>query len=134
MSIKRIPLVPLQKAIYADLLQYQTTPVYDDVPHNAKLPYITLGSFTCKNNGAKNTEISDVTLQIHIWSEYSGKAEVNEIANDVIAVLSAVPMDLSADNFKTMIQEIDFFEAFPEESAGYHGVITFVAKIQNLGG
>lgn len=134
MSIKRIPLVPLQKAIYAALFQYQTTPVYDDVPHDAKLPYITLGAFTCKNNGAKNTEISDVTLQIHVWSEYSGKAEVNEIANDVITVLAAVPVDLSADKFKVMSQGIDFFEAFPEDEAGYAGVITFVSKIQNLGG
>lgn len=131
--MKRIPLIALQKGIYSALTQYQTTPVYDDVPEDAPLPYITLGAFTCKDNGSKAVDVTDVSLQIHVWSEYNGKAEVNEIANDVITVLSTVKIDLSADNFNMIGQDIDFFEAFPEEEYGYHGVITLTAKIQNLG-
>lgn len=129
---KRIPLISLQTALYQMLTQYQTTPVYDDVPEDAVLPYITLGSFTCKPNGAKLTDISDVTIQIHIWSGYSGKSEVNEIANDIITVLQSVPIDLSTDDYNALEQSIDFFEAFPEEIAGYHGVLTLNVKIQNI--
>jgi len=132
--VRRIPLNALQKAIYSALTQYQTAPVYDDVSESATPPYITLGAFTCKANGSKAVDISDVSLQLHIWSQYNGKAEVNEIANDVINVLTAVPLDLSADGFRVMSQDIDFFEAFPEDEYGYRGVITFVAKIQNIGG
>lgn len=135
--MRRIPLIPLQKAIYEALqppVYEDGVPVYDDVPEDAALPYITLGGFTCKTNGAKQTDISDVSLQIHIWSEYEGKLEVNEIANDIITILSAVKLDLSADNFNVMSQGVDFFEAFPEEQYGYHGIVTLVAQIQNLGG
>ena len=134
MIIRRIPMITLQKGIYSILSRYQTTPVYDDVPSDAVLPYITLGAFTDKQTGNKTADIHDISLQIHIWSEYEGKKEVNEIANDITAVLTSWPLDLSAEGFNVMSQDVDFFEAYPEETAGYHGVITFVAKIQNLGG
>jgi len=124
----------LQKGVFSILSTKQTTPVYDDVPEEAVLPYITLGAFTDKQTGNKTTDIHDISLQIHIWSEYEGKKEVNEIADDVTAVLTSWPIDLSTENFNIMSQDVDFFEAFPEETAGYHGVITFIAKIQNLGG
>lgn len=124
----------LQRGVYKILMEKQTTPVYDDVPCEACLPYVTIGAFTCKNTGNKTADIADVSLQIHIWSEYSGKMEVNEIANDLTAVLTSWPIDLSHDEFNVMSQDIDFFEAFQEDEDGYHGVITFVAKIQNIGG
>ena len=134
MIIRRIPMDALQQGVYSVLSEKQTTPVYDDVPSGTAMPYITLGAFTCKNVGNKTTDISDISLQLHIWSEYSGKSEINEIANDVTAALTSWPIDLADAGFNVMAQDVDFFEAFPEDSGGYHGVITFVAKIQNLGG
>jgi len=131
--VRRIPLNALQKKIYELLTTGQTTPVYDDVPPDASFPYITLGAFTCKQNGAKSLDMSDVSLQIDIWSEYCGKAEVNGIMDDIATLLSACPIDLSDDNFKVISQDIDFAEAFPEDNFGYHGVLTLVCKIQNLG-
>jgi hypothetical protein len=132
--IRRIPMNALQKGVFFILSTKQTTPVYDDVPQDAALPYITLGAFTDKQVGNKTADIHDISQQIHIWSEYEGKKEVNDIANDVTAVLTSWPIDLSADDFNMMSQDVDFFEAFPEETDGYHGVVTFTAKIQNLGG
>jgi hypothetical protein len=132
--IRRIPMNALQKGVFGILSTKQTTPVYDDVPEGAVLPYITIGAFTDKQTGNKTADIHDISQQIHIWSQWEGKKEVNEIANDVMAVLTSWPIDLSADGFNMMSQDVDFFEAFPEETFGYHGVITFVAKIQNLGG
>lgn len=133
MIIKRIPMNALQKGVYSILSTKQTTPVYDDVPACAAMPYITIGAFTCKNAGNKTVDISDISLQLHIWSDYHGKAEVNGIANDVTTALTLYPLDLSNDNFNVMDQGVDFFEAFQEDEDGYHGVVTFVAKIQNLG-
>ena len=108
--------------------------VYDDVPDDAVCPYITLGAFTSKRGGSKDADVPDISQQIHIWSKYEGKAEVNEIAEDITAILTAIKLDLSAKKFKVIEQDIDMFEAFPEETTGYHGVLTLIAKIQNLGG
>jgi hypothetical protein len=130
--IRRIPMNALQKGVFSIISTKQTTPVYDDVPEDAVLPYITIGAFTCKQTGNKTADVYAISQQIHIWSAYEGKKEVNEIANDVTAVLTSWPIDLSEDSFNAMSQDVDFFEAFPEEIAGYHGIITFVAKIQNI--
>jgi hypothetical protein len=130
--IRRIPMNALQKGVFSIISTKQTTPVYDDVPEDAVLPYITIGAFTCKQTGNKTADVYGISQQIHIWSAYEGKKEVNEIANDVTAVLTSWPIDLSEDSFNAMSQDVDFFEAFPEEIAGYHGIITFVAKIQNI--
>jgi len=130
--MRRIPFNALQTGVYSLLSSGQTTPVYDDVPKEAKLPFITFGAFTCKKNGAKSIDISDVSLQIHIWSEYYGKSEVNGIADDIATVLASKRIDLSADNFNVIEQDVDFIEAFEEDEGGYHGVLTLVCKVQNL--
>ncbi len=134
MSVKRrIPLVAFQKALYDKLTAHQTTPVYDEVPDGAVAPYITMGEFTYKPVGAKDVDSGDATLQLHIWSDYNGKTEVNGIADDLVQVISAVTLDMSASGFKSISLDIDFFEAFPEDPEGYHGVLTIVGKTQNVG-
>ena len=137
MIIRRIPMNALQQGVYSILTEKQegddVFPVYDDVPEGASLPYVTIGAFTCKQTDNKMADIKDISLQLHIWSEYNGKSEVNRIADDITGILTAWPIDLSSSGFEVINQDVDFFEAFPEETAGYHGVVTFVSTIQNLG-
>ena len=132
--MRRIPMTALQTGLYNLLVSGQTTPIYDDVPEDAVMPYITIGAFTCKRVADKTSDIWDAAIQIHIWSDHNGKAEVNAIANDITTVLSSVMIDLSADKFNVVSQDVDFFESFPEGEFGYHGVLTTVINIQNLGG
>lgn len=129
--IRRVPIMALQKGLYKLLCAGQTTPVYDDVPKKAKPPFITIGAITVKPNGSKESSIFDCSVQLHIWSEYRGRSEVNSIMNDVSTVLSGYTMEIE-DNFAIIDQDIDFFEAFEEENYGYHGVVTLVVKIHDL--
>ena len=122
----------LQQSVHSVLTVNQDTVVYDDVPKDAVFPHITLGAFTWVPDKNKTVDWGRVSLQLHIWSEYSGKTEVNNIANDVTAVLTAWP--LSMPGFSVSEQDIEMFEAFPNEGGGYHGIVTFTAKIQNTGG
>lgn len=138
MIIRRIPMNALQQGVYSILTEKQegddVFPIYDDVPEGAALPYVTIGAFTCKRTGDKVSDINYISLQLHVWSEYNGKSEVNRIADDITNILTSWPIDLSVSGFSVINQDVDFFEAFPEETAGYHGVVTFVSTIQNLGG
>ena len=135
MSIKRrIPLYALIAEVYRVLSTFQNTcPIYDKVPPKAQLPYATIGEFTYKQVGSKDADMGNVSLQIHIWSIYEGKSEVNEIADDLTMVLTSYPLDLSQSHFFVMDQDIDTFESFADTVEGYHGILTFVAIIQNLG-
>ncbi|MDT8900398.1 DUF3168 domain-containing protein [Anaeroselena agilis] len=130
--MRRIPMTALQTGLFSLLSAGQTTPVYDDVPENAVLPYITIGAFTCKRLPDKTSDIWESSLQIHIWSDYNGKAEINAVANDIATVVSSASIE--APGFFVISQDVDFFEAFAEEEFGYHGVLTVVITIQNTGG
>lgn len=137
--MKRIPLNALQAGLYQLITQYasvingRVVPVYDDVPKGATLPYISFGAFTCRDKAEKTVDVSDVSLQIEIYSEYQGRKEVNEIANDLIAIFGVLKPDLTADGFQIIRQDSTMFESFTEaDFEGYRGVISYDAKIQNM--
>lgn len=131
---RRIPLIALQRAIYKRLTECQDVPVYDAVPDdvNARydLPCITFGAFTYKPDGTKQDDVAHVTLQLDVWSAESGRAEVQQITNDVVLLIEHGRLTLD-DEFEVVRQEIDFFEAFAEDPSGYHGVITLAADVLN---
>ena len=137
MLINRIPMCTFQRAVYALLTAYQTTPVYDDVGNtgaeDVDYPCVSFGAYRCEPNGAKDVVIFDVTLDLEIWSNYEGKKEINEIADDLAAVYTSYGLDLSGDGFIAVAQGIESLEAFPEEEHGYHGTLTVAAKIQYRG-
>ncbi len=130
--MKRIPLNALAKALYKRLTEHQDIPVYDDVTVEAKAPYITMGLFTCKDTGTKVNDICDASISLDIWSGYSGRKEVNSIANDIITLIQAAPFNDVGDGFRIMGTDVDFFESYAEEDYGYHGTITFIFKVQNM--
>ncbi len=136
--INRIPMTVFQTAVFKLLCEKQTTQIYDDVgPENGKdviYPCVSFGSYRCEPDGAKNAVIFNVTLNLEIWSEYEGKKEINEIADDLAAVYTAWTLDLSTEGFQVIDQGIEALEAFPEDEHGYHGTLAVTAKIQYLGG
>ena len=72
-----INLSSYQGAIYEELskLGYE---VYDEVPENAKFPYVVIGDI--EFNEAQNhfDDLLDISLNILIWSIWEGKKEVKE--------------------------------------------------------
>jgi len=46
--------------------------------------------------------------------------------------LQTKQIDLSEDEFTAIWQQVDFFEAYPEEETGYNGVISLVVLVQNM--
>lgn len=122
----------MQKALISYLTANEKVPVYDYVPETARPPFMTIGAFNCKEAGTKYEDMVEVTVQINIWSTYKGKFEINSIANRVIVLLQTKQIDLSEDEFLAVRQQVDFFEAYPEEETGYNGVISLIMLIQNL--
>lgn len=136
--ISRIPMMVFQEAVYELLSAKQGAKIYDDVgaANDEKIifPCVSFGPYKCEPNGGKNIVIFDVTLALEIWSEYEGKKEINEIADDLSAVYTAWHLKLEDKGFCVIDQGIESLEAFPEEEHGYHGTLTIAAKIQQIGG
>lgn len=131
----RLPIIALQKALFTLLTAHLTSPaipVYDDVPKDAALPYVTFGTATWRPTGTKDADIGDVGQPIEIWSEYKGKAEVIGIADKIVNILAKYAVNLSADEFMVIKSEIEGFEAPPKDDSGYHGTLSLFYKIQNI--
>jgi len=128
----QLPLNILQKKIYEILRDKQTTDVYDCVSSDATFPYIAFSDYEYEIDGSKTSAIFTITLEIEIWSDYAGKFVINGIAEDVIAVLTAWPVDLSVDGFNVLSKDVKSGAGRRQDEL-FYGVVRFVAKVQYIG-
>lgn len=129
----RLPNNAIQKAMLENLKKYlPDLAIYDFVPADAKVPFVTIGNMVTSDDDAKKLKRYKVDMQINVWSEYRGKYEVNHIAQQIINVLQnseTAELDLSADDFIHESIAITNYEAYPEEQYGYNGVIQTVLVV-----
>lgn len=128
--IKDIPQVPLRTALFKLLKDCQSHNVYGDVPESASLPYITLGAMAFRPVGNKTTVIWQATASIEVWSDGNQKREMNDILNDICVLLSYYGTGLEIEGYQVIDLDIDLVEAYPESTAGYHGTVTVIFKLQ----
>lgn len=93
----------LQKAVFAalttdtDILAQLGGPhVYDRVPADAQLPYITLGDGTWRDWSTSTEVGAEHDLRLHVWVRDGGRSVVRTIADTVHARLNdqALSLDL----------------------------------------
>lgn len=128
--IKDIPQVSLRTALFGLLKDGQAHHVYGDVPESASLPYITLGAMTFRPVGNKTVVIWQATAGIEVWADGNQKREMNDILNDICLLLSCYGTELGIEGYRVIGMELDLIEAYPETTAGYHGTVTVVFRLQ----
>lgn len=80
---KMINLSSYQGAIYEKLASLGYS-VYDEVPENAKFPYIVIGDIEFQEAQVHFEDTLDVSVNLLIWSIWEGKKEVNDISSNII--------------------------------------------------
>ena len=130
--MKRIPNIAITTALVKLLRENLDIPVTDHLDEESPLPYISIGAFSCEDNRTKVDDLLHCSLQLHIWSEYAGKKQVNDIAERVITILNTNDIDISADGFNIYDGRIAQYEAYEEEMYGYNGIISIDFNVQNL--
>lgn len=80
----------LQKDIYEALSEKYD--VYDVVNLDEKLPFIRIADYSFHKERDKACDILsyDIKQEIHIWSDYKGKKEINMLACDVVELLEDI--------------------------------------------
>ena len=78
-----INLSSYQSAIYEKLTSLGYN-VYDEVPENAKFPYVVIGDVEFQEAQWHFEDVLDVNLNLLIWSIWEGKKEVNDISSNII--------------------------------------------------
>jgi hypothetical protein len=82
----------LQRALYARLagdpvLVAAGCGVWDDVPEDAAMPYLTLGEAVEVPSSSHDRPGRQVLVTLHVWSRYRGMAEANAVAGRVVELL-----------------------------------------------
>lgn len=124
------PTWPLQQAIYTrlsgdtELVTTLGAAVYDFVPDSAPFPYVTIGDVTEAPNDTMGRTGRDMTVTVHIWSQYAGNKQVMQIADRVDDLLDRWAVTVTGWNATHMLQE--FFETFRDpDGKTRHGVARY---------
>lgn len=128
---RRMPFQALQKAVCELLKAYQSAPVYEYVTLNTKPPYLTFGDIHIADAGAKDAAIYAVEMELYAYSRAHTRREVNEMIDDAATILSSVGVDLDADGFTVVAQDIADANTSPSEVEGYTGRLLVSFQIQD---
>jgi len=120
----------LDGASITDYAGNSITGVFDDVPENTAYPYIRVGEETAIDSSAKDKDIFEHTLTIHIWSQYRGNRDIKEIMKQVHDVLHNSSLSVTGASMVNMRQE---FQTTLLEGDGItrHGVMRFRAVVSD---
>jgi len=105
--------------VFYDALNGNTTlPVYSMVPSKVD-DFIVIGDYTGVEDSAKDTWITDATIQIEFVKRYTGqgtKSEVNTDVNTVIGIIRAgFGTTLTMSGFNMTVSTIESTTDFVEE-------------------
>ena len=124
--------VELQEKLYA-LLSTLSYPVYDDVPKNAKCPYIKLGTNRGNDNSNKTNRAYKDYQYIDVFSEYRGKKEVMQIMKQVNDLLQNKTITLENEQAFLYLNSSEILEQKDAEGKYYHGILIYRIETQMKG-
>ena len=124
--------VELQEKLYA-LLSTLSYPVYDDVPKNAKCPYIKLGTNRGNDNSNKTNLAYKDYQYIDVFSEYRGKKEVMQIMKQVNDLLQNKTITLENMQAFLYLNSSEILEQKDAEGKYYHGILIYRIETQMKG-
>ncbi len=123
----------MQHALYTKLhgdavLMGMVTGVYDAVPQKTVLPYIVIGDGQCRGLAADAVNLSELALEIDVWSEATGRKTVLTILNRLFALLHLGTLTLSGYQLVALrCEQADALVA--EEATRVHGTMLIRATV-----
>lgn len=127
----------IQKAIYDKLSAGLAVSVYDDVPqpndggNPSNFPYVTIGEDVMAFDDTDTINAVDASITIHVWSRYSGRAEVKQLQNEIYDLLHRAELVAAGFNFVTITQE-SATTMLDADGLTRHGVQTFKILIEEI--
>lgn len=121
----RFALIPAQVAIRARLRADATLDtligadrILDGVPDNTPYPYVTFGEKNTKPWDVFGTDGNEDQITLYVWSQAKGDKEATDIGSRINELLHGYALDLSSDNFDTVLLQLDFADFGHREPDG----------------
>lgn len=107
--------------------------LYDAAPEDPAYPYLTYGAMRAEDISGDETPLSAHTLNLHVWSRYSGRKEAVQIIGLVSQALETEPVSL--DGAKLISANVVYTDIFKTPDARtLHGIlrINFVVQSETV--
>lgn len=119
-----LPLIAIQTAVFKTIKTKQDMPVMGAVTDKTPLPYITVDSVSAKPDNSKNSVGWRCSVNVNIWSSEHDKKKIYEALNDITTIFSVYGCNLDlGEAYEVTDCDISLAETFPEQTAGFHGLI-----------
>jgi len=126
----------LQQAVYAALggsaaltALLGGARIYDDVPHAAAYPFVTMGQTSSTDWGTGGSDGEEHILTLHVWSSFGGRSEAQLIVGAIRDTLHTAHFILAGHSLVNIRQQ---FSDVRREADGItiHGLVRYRAVTQ----
>ena len=124
----------LQSTIYSALNNDNTLTstlgvgVFDEVTEGTTYPFVAIGEDTVTDFGTKTEDGGQFTINIHVWSQYTGSKETKNIMDRIHDLLH--DSSLSVTGFNLVNLRFEFSDILRDpDGVTRHGVMRFRAII-----
>ncbi len=124
----------LQSTIYSTLNNDNTLTstlgagVFDEVTEGTTYPFVAIGEDTVTDFGTKTEDGGQFTINIHVWSQYTGSKETKNIMDRIHDLLH--DSNLSVTGFNLVNLRFEFSDILRDpDGITRHGVMRFRAII-----
>ncbi len=126
------PFLKLHDAQVARVEAETTYTVYDDIPEQAAYPYVVMGEMTARDWSDKFEPGQEVYSTLHIWSQYAGRKEADEMADGILQALTKSKLDLGA-NFNAVLGVFESYDLIIDiDGKTRHGIIKMKYLIEEV--
>ena len=103
--------------------------IYDDVPHAAVYPFVSLGQTSSTDWGTASGDGEEHILTLHVWSSFGGRSEAQLIMGAIRDVLHTAHLALTGHTLVNLRQQ---FSDVRREADGItiHGLVCYRAVTQ----
>jgi len=126
------PALVLHKAIIQRIEYMTSYKVFDATPENEAFPYVTMGNISASDWSDKFENGQEVYATIHIWSQYRGRKEADEMADVILRAMTSMSLDLTPD-FRAGLDKFDSYNLIMDiDGVTRHGLLKFKYLVEEL--
>ena len=106
--------------------------VFDENPENEPYPYVVMGEITARDWSDKFEDGMEVFSTIHVWSQYHGRKEADQMSDGILQALTSSTLELSP-NFRAALDRLDDYNLIIDiDGKTRHGIMRFKYLIEEL--
>ena len=128
----KIPTLILHKAQIIRIEAHTGYAVFDATSENEPYPYVVMGEVTARDWSDKSADGTEVYSTIHIWSQYHGRKEADQMSDAILQALTSSPLGLGAA-FREALGVLDSYNLIIDmDGKTRHGILRFKYLIEEL--